>query len=375
MTAITDLERLTRRLDRLEAENEALRNELRSAAPMPEVTSRRQWLARGAVLAVGAVAGAVAFSPRADAIGSPINMGLNNISPTPTTTRLDASIGDDVLSSVFYALNGATDGAGLHGYGPSYGVLGFSDKGTGVWGKASGDASHAAVGIGGYIDNPDSPGSSGVQGVASGAGQVGVKGQSTDGWAGWFSSTFSDLTLGMPSRVAPTSDVRYHSYGDVVAETGSNKATLWFCVVSGTPGTWRRLGGSNTAGAMTLLPSPIRVYDSRAGQAPIAIGPKAPLATDVDRAIDCTLNTSGVPSDAVGVLINVTATNQTGGGYLSVRANGVTYANTSNLNWTAAGQTIANAATIACGGGAKIAVRLGGAAAANVIIDVVGYVR
>lgn len=375
MTARTDLERLTDRLDRLEAENEALREELRSTVPAVEVVSRRQWLARGAVLAAGAVAGAVAMPQRADAIGSPINMGLNNVSPTPTTTRLDASVGDDVLSSVFYALNGATVGAGLHGYGPSFGVLGFSDKGTGVWGKASGDAAHAAVGVGGYIDNPASQGSVGVHGVASGTGQVGVKAESTEGWAGWFSSPFAEMTLGMTSRAAPSGDIRYHSYGDLVAETGANKATLWFCVASGTPGTWRRLGGSSTAGAMTLLPSPVRVYDSRVGKEPLAVGPKTPLATDTDRVVDCTLNVSGVPADALGVLVNLTATGQTGGGFMSVRANGVAYANTSNLNWTAAGQTVANAATVACGGGAKIVVRLGGATASNVIVDVVGYLR
>lgn len=374
MTARTDLERLNDRLDRLEAENEALRDELRGATPVPEVTSRREWLARGAVLAAGAVAGAVVMPRRADAVAVPIYMGTNNVSPS-ATTRLDASVGTDVLSSVFYALNGATVGAGLHGYGPSFGVLGFSDKGTGVWGKASGDASHAAVGIGGYIDNPASQGSVGVHGMASGTGQVGVKGESTEGWAGWFSSPFAEMTLGMTSRAAPSGDIRYHSYGDLVAETGANKATLWFCVASGTPGTWRRLGGSNTAGAMTLLPSPVRVYDSRAGKEPLAVGPKTPLATDTDRVVDCTLNASGVPADALGVLINVTATNQTGGGFMSARANGVAYANTSNLNWTAAGQTIANAATVACGSGAKIAVRLGGATASNVIIDVVGYLR
>jgi hypothetical protein len=377
MTAIRELERLSERLDRLEAENEALRAELHAtdAEPVAEVTSRRQWLARGAAVAVGAVA-AVAVSPRrAEAAPTPIYMGVDNVNPSATTTRLEASLADNILGSVFYAINGGTAGAGLHGYGPSFGVLGFSDRGTGVWGKASGAAGDPAVGVGGYIDNPASQGSVAVHGVAPGNGQVGVKGESTEGWAGWFSSPYAELTLGMTSRAAPNGDVRYHSYGDLVAETGSNKATLWFCVASGTPGSWRRLGGANTAGAMTLLPSPVRVYDSRAGKEPIAIGPKTPLLTDLDRTIDCTLNTSGVPVDALGVLVNVTATGQSGSGFLSVRANGVAYANTSNLNWTAAAQTIANAATVACGSGAKIAVRLGVATSSNVIVDVVGYLR
>jgi hypothetical protein len=361
MTGIKELERLSERLDRLEAENAALRAELHGEAndALPEVTSRRQWLARGAAVATGAVLGAGLLPRRSEAGGgTPIYMGIENINAAPLTTQLDASLADDILGSVFYAVNGGTAGAGLHGYGPSFGVLGFSDKGTGVWGKVSGDATHAAVGVGGYVDNPASQGSVGVHGVAAGSGQVGVKGESTSGWAGWFSSPYAELTLGTTSRSSPANDMVYHSYGDVVAQTGSNKATLWLCVASGTPGTWRRLGGSNTAGAITMLPSPIRVYDSRAGQEPIEIGPKTPLAKSTDRVIDCTLNVSTVPADATGVLVNLTATNQSGPGFMSVRANGAAYKNTSNLNWTVAGQTIANAATVACGAGAKIIVRL-----------------
>jgi len=119
----------------------------------------------------------------------------------------------------------------------------------------------------------------------------------------------------------------------------------------------------------------VRVYDSRAGQAPLGVGPKTPLLTDLDRVVDCTLASSGVPADALGVLINVTAVGQSGGGWLSVRPNGVGYANTSNVNWTTAGQTAANAATVSCGAGATITVRLGGATSSNVIVDIAGYLR
>ena len=88
------------------------------------------------------------------------------------------------------------------------------------------------------------------------------------------------------------------------------------------------------------------------------------------------VHTGGVPTDAVGVLINLTAVGQSAGGYLSVRADGVAYSGTSNLNWVAASTTIANSCTVKCGAGAMITVRLGGAAAsANVIVDVVGYYR
>lgn len=377
MTGTRELDRLRERLDRLEAENEALRNELHGDAvePLPALTSRRQWLARGAAVAVGAAAGAALLPRRSEAGGAtPVYMGMDNVNLSPVTTQLDASVGDNVLSSVFYAINGAAVGAGLHGYGPSYGVLGFSDRGTGVWGKASGAAGDSAVGVGGYIDNPASAGSVGVQGIAAGLNQTGVKGESTQGWGGWFTGGQADVSLGNAPRGAPTTDMTMHALGDVVAQIGSGTSTLWYCVTSGAPGKWRRLAGANTAGAITLLPSPVRVYDSRAGQLP-AIGLKTPLLTDLDRVVDCTLASSGVPADALGVLINLTAVGQSGSGWLSVRANGVAYANTSNVNWTAAGQTTANAATVSCGTGATITVRLGGATSSNVIVDVVGYLR
>ena len=376
MTGTRELDRLRARLDLLEAETEALRAQLGEVDSVPAVSSRREWFARGAVVAVGAVAGAALLPRRSEAGGAtPVYMGMDNVNLSPMTTQLDASVGDNVLSSVFYAINGAAAGAGLHGYGPSYGVLGFSDSGTGVWGKASGASGDPAIGVGGYIDNPASAGSVAVHGMADGINQIGVKGESTQGWGGWFVSGHADISLGNGPRGTPTSDMTFHSLGDVVAQVGSGTTTLWYCVTSGAPGKWRRLAGPNTAGAMTLLPSPVRVYDSRAGQAPLGVGPKTPLLTDLDRVVDCTLASSGVPADALGVLINVTAVGQSGGGWLSVRPNGVGYANTSNVNWTTAGQTAANAATVSCGAGATITVRLGGATSSNVIVDIAGYLR
>ncbi|MGB8858209.1 MAG: hypothetical protein WCC60_03085 [Ilumatobacteraceae bacterium] len=380
MTTSQVLQRLTERLDRLEAENDQLRQALSRQCEVADadaddraerLTSRRTWLARGAAVAVGAVTGAAMLPRPASAIGE---MLIDQINDGSTTTELDAAVGVDVLSPVFYAVNLAGKGTGLSGFGANFGTIGITDKGVGVWGKSSGDASHAAVGVEGFIDNANSQGSSGVHGLATGVGQIGVKGESTSGWAGWFSSPFAELALGMPARPAPTTDTRYHSYGDVVAETGANKATLWFCTGSGTPGSWRRLAGPTTAGAVTLLPAPVRVYDSRAGTSP-AVGSKTPLAADIDRVVDCTLNSSGVPADSTGVLINLTAVNQSGGGYLSVRAAGVAYTGTSNVNWNDADQVVANGATVACGAGATIQVRLGGATSSNVIVDVVGYLR
>lgn len=376
------LQALAARLDQLEAENARLRaaltTERAEAVDVPGTlrvpVSRRTWLARSAAVVAGAVAGGAAMASPAAAAGE-VFLDIDNAGSAPTT--ITAALGTDLFTTVFGSTNSDPDqGTGLFGYGPSFGTLGFSALGTGLWGKASGDDFTSAVGTGGYIDNPASPGSIGVQGEASGDGQIGVKGISDVGWGAWFESNFADITIGKSNRTAPLGDTGViHYFGDVVAENNGTNSVLWYCVQTGIPGTWRRLAGPNTAGATTLLASPIRVYDSRPLSQPLAIGPKTPLAMDAERVIDCTGNASGVPVDAVAVLINLTAVGQSGGGWLSVRANGSVYANTSNLNWSAANQTLANSATVKCGANATILVRLGGAASTNFIVDVIGYMR
>lgn len=370
------LQRLSERLDALEAENRHLRSVVQhhyDAVDADEsLMSRRHWLARGAAVAAGAVAGGLAVASPAAAVGE-VFLNANNAGNA--TTKITAAVGTDFFSAVFNGTNSAAQGAGLFGFGASYGTLGFSSTGTGVWGKASGTSNVEAVGTGGYIDNADSPGSIGVLGEAYGDDQIGVKGASDVGYGGLFSSNHADLRVGVPVRSDPTDDVASHRFAEMVAQNGNLQSTLWYCVRTGTPGTWRRLAAPNSMGATTIFDSPVRVYDSRPAKEPLDVLPKTPLATDTDRTVDCTLNDSKVPTDAVAVLINLTATNQSGVGYLSVRSKGFAYQNTSNLNWAAAGQTIANFAMVKCGTGATISVRLGGAVSANVIVDVIGYMR
>lgn len=369
------LQQLTERLDALEAENRHLRSVVQQhddagTEPLDVPMSRRNWLARGAAVAVGAVAGGLAFASPAAAVGE-MFLNVNNAGSAPT--KITASLGADIFTSVLGGTNSAAQGAGLFGSGGSYGTLGFSANGTGVWGKASGVYGTPAVGTGGYIDNADSPLSIGVLGEAYGDDQIGVKGVSNLGYGGAFESDYADLFIGRRVRGAPTEDGINHHFAEMVAENGNFQSTLWYCTGTGLPGIWRRLAAPNSMGATTLFDTPVRVYDSRPAKAPLDVLPKTPLATDTDRTVDCTLNNSRVPADAAAVLINLTAANQSGGGYLSVRSKGFVYKNTSNLNWTAAGQTVANFAMVKCGTGATIAVRLGGAASAHVIVDVIGY--
>jgi hypothetical protein len=133
---------------------------------------------------------------------------------------------------------------------------------------------------------------------------------------------------------------------------------------------WVRIAGPATAGATQLI-DPARVYDSRPGAKPLG-GVKARLEPGQNRVVDCTLNGSGVPPAARGVIINLTAANTTGRGNLTVYPDGVPTPSTSSINYVA-GVNVANGATVRCGPGAKIRVACGGSTGADFIVDVTGY--
>jgi hypothetical protein len=122
---------------------------------------------------------------------------------------------------------------------------------------------------------------------------------------------------------------------------------------------------------MVVLPQPMRVYDSRtAGGSKLQTG--SSIGVSVGTAIDPDLV-------AHAVFANVTVTGTEGSGYLVVRASnlqedGVPLPGTSNVNWSAAEQTVANLVITPVGGEHTIEVHAGGAGATHVIVDVQAYV-
>ena len=132
---------------------------------------------------------------------------------------------------------------------------------------------------------------------------------------------------------------------------------------------WRKLAGPQSAGQLHLLDAPVRVYDSRPGESPTAVGPKAPTASNSAVTIDTRQNSSGVPTTANAVLINLTIAGPQGGGFASVWPSGP-FPGTSNINFTP-GQNIAATATVGCGPGASILVMSN--TVTDFIIDVSGY--
>lgn len=167
-----------------------------------------------------------------------------------------------------------------------------------------------------------------------------------------------------------------HNVGDVVR---SDDGDLWYCAASGTPGALRKLGGAATSGQLHLLPAPIRVYDSRPGNAPI-VGADGPLANAV-RTVDLSsgfiggVASSACPVGASGALLSLTIANTTGSGFLALFSNAVADVSSSVTNWYQNGQAIGVTTVSAVDSASKVKVKAGGPGATDFIIDVMGYYR
>ena len=169
---------------------------------------------------------------------------------------------------------------------------------------------------------------------------------------------------------APTADTVSHSAGDLVEDS---TGTLWVCVTGGTPGQWRKLAGPATAGALHVLSTPVRIYDSRPGTSP-AIGSKTKLASNVARPVDLTVNSSGVPAGAIAAMVTLLIVNAApGSANFTLWKNGTAQPSSNTMVW---GGSVGRFSTLAVtsldpSGKAQVA----SSVATDVVIDVVGYYR
>ncbi len=146
-----------------------------------------------------------------------------------------------------------------------------------------------------------------------------------------------------------------------------------------------------------LLASPIRIFDSRPGQPFVGEGegPGTPFvrgAASTSRQIlfgDGETATDHIPSNALGAYINITITNTVATGALAWTGQTTVVAPTTSLiNWSAAGQILANAALVPvtnfatgsktnsniAAGKAWIVAGTTGVSSTHFIVDVFGYV-
>jgi hypothetical protein len=126
-----------------------------------------------------------------------------------------------------------------------------------------------------------------------------------------------------------------------------------------------------TSGGITLLPTPLRAYDSRDGD--------GPLALNTSRTISLLSGKDGsgvtqlaVPPGATGALVTLTATDTTGPGFLKIYSAASPLPATSNLNFTTANENVAVGTTTAIDAQSRVIVT-DGAASTQFVVDVIGY--
>jgi hypothetical protein len=149
--------------------------------------------------------------------------------------------------------------------------------------------------------------------------------------------------------------------GEVTAVTGSGSVDVVYDLVGYYSG-----DTSSGAGEFRAL-APSRILDTRTGNGGFSV-PVGP-AQSIDLQVT---GQGGVPAAGVsGVVLNVTVTNPTVSGYVTVYPTGAAPPLASNLNF-GANQTLANRAIIGVGTGGKVTI-FNGYGKTDVIVDVTGW--
>ncbi len=402
------------RIERLEDEIARLRAEvaeLRSASPPPgdehtaseRPRSRRAMITGATAAGVGAAASlliakpAAADDPNDIALGETKNTNqpteaiytggpvpeagfhFNANQPQPPVIPAGLSAPNAALlgsgaSQMANGVEGTTNnpnGVGVfaHNYAGGNALEAETSDATAVRGRALGTTGVGVVGTG----------QNGTAGLGAGTDPVttaGVTGFGASGLAGigfYGVRLFGELAAVWLAPTTTTKDppparTDAHRRGEIDVDDNGD---LWYCTADGTPGTWRKMSGPLTGGALHFLASLVRIYDSRPGATP-PTGPKARINPGEGRTIDCTLNGSGVPSTATGVIATLTVADAGGRGNLAMYPDGQAPPTASTINYTP-GVNIANTTIVGCGPGARLQVRCGGASGCNFLIDIAGY--
>lgn len=164
---------------------------------------------------------------------------------------------------------------------------------------------------------------------------------------------------------------------DVVANPGNYYTNIHTTDFPGGAIRGQLATGVAPSGEAHLLPSPLRAYDSRTAD--------GPLAPNVTRTINLASGKDGaqaivlaVPAGATGAIVTLTVTDTTvgvggPGGFLTLYSAALaTPPSTSTINWTGAGQNLATTTQVAVDAAGSVKVT-DGANATNFVIDVVGY--
>lgn len=225
------------------------------------------------------------------------------------------------------------------------------------------------VGVPGVVGtSDDSDGVSGTSQVGAGVGGAGDVG-------GRFTGSSSALYLASPQgHQSPLES-------GIAGETGyldvDENGNFWVCVTGGLPAAWRKLAGPGTAGAFHAL-NPIRVYDSRQAlpqPGVLSTGQNRTISVKDARAVNggAITITDAIPAGATAVAANITIASSSGGGYLAVNPGGNTVISASTINWSAAGQVLANGVILTLNNERQLTIICDGGGSTQFIVDITGY--
>lgn len=170
---------------------------------------------------------------------------------------------------------------------------------------------------------------------------------------------------------APSARTDIHTRGEMVCDDNGN---LWYCIESGTPGSWRKISGADTAGGFHPV-TPFRVYDSREeGSGGIAGSTDVTVSVKDGRDPESYAVTipDGVPDGASAISANIVAINAVGNGFATVNPGGDTSVGAAALNWKE-GQTIGNAGIFKINPDRDLAVLVRGITNIDFTVDITGY--
>ncbi len=338
-----ELAELRARLAQLEGQTSRAQESAASASVVPSPQfGRRQLLRRAGVVAAGAAAVTVAgstFQQAAAANNDALLIGnAGNFATTETMLKVTGP-----LASGERALFGVTDGTNV-----------TAPNVASIVGLAG--ASIADIGVAGYTSRAATIGAgvlaSGPLGILALSNTTHLK----------LSGPGRDNAL-LPTTAAVLAGVSFG--GEITYDRSGN---LWLGV--GGTGNFRKLAGNNSAGAFHSI-APARVFDSR----PANGGPGKLNGGGGTRDVQVA-GVAGVPTGIRAILGTLTITDtDTNFGFLTIAPGGTPSTSSSSINWSIAGQTIAN--TVASGLNAAGQVRFfnnsPAGANTNYILDVVGY--
>jgi hypothetical protein len=150
-------------------------------------------------------------------------LGLSSASQWPAVRGAHSGNGDGVVGETADAAMAGVKGYNISSHTSARGVVGYGH--TGVLGEGQTTGVHGKTTSGNAL-----------LGEASNTG-TGVRGTSAKGYGGYFKGGKAQLYLA-PGAGSGAPTAGSHFRGEFYLDSG---ATLWICVGSGTPGTWKRV--------------------------------------------------------------------------------------------------------------------------------------